>query len=115
MVKTAIPPPNESLQESVMNVRSATKKFALAALAVATLVTGTLANNDKAHAADPGAFVAGAIIGGAAGLIAGSAHGHGYYHPRYAPTRRVCEFRERYNRWGHYIGVKRVCWREAIY
>jgi hypothetical protein len=68
-----------------------------------------------------GAFVAGAIIGGAAGLIAGSAHGHGYYgpgpvyHGGYAPTRRVCAFRDRYNKWGHYIGTKRVCWREPIY
>jgi hypothetical protein len=97
------------------------KKFALAALAVATLATGTVATKDTAEAGNGGAFVAGAIIGGAAGLIAGSAHGHGYYGYRpvyyggYAPTRRVCEWRARYNKWGHYVGTKRVCWRAAYY
>lgn len=98
-----------------MTIRSATKTLALAALAVATLATATVSSHTEAQAGNGGAFVAGAIIGGAAGLIAGSAHGHGYYAPPYAPTRRVCEFRERYNKWGQYVGVRRVCWREPVY
>ena len=89
---------------------------------IATVATGTIATNDTAEAKPKGAFIAGAIIGGTAGLIAGSAYGHGYYggyrpayYGGYVPTRRVCEFRARFNKWGHYVGTKRVCWRAPIY
>ena len=105
-----------------MTLSMTAKKFALAALAVATIVTGTAATHDTAEAKPKGAFIAGAIIGGTAGLIAGSAYGHGYYGYRpayyggyYGPSRRVCEWRARYNKWGHYVGTKRVCWRVAYY
>jgi hypothetical protein len=109
------------------------KKIALAALAVVTLATATVSSNTQAEAKNNNgdAFLAGAIIGGAAGLIAG--HGYrphrddgyrphrdyGYrphrdydYRPVRAPSRTVCEVREQFNKWGEYVGARRVCWKE---
>jgi len=100
------------------------KKIALAALAVVTLATATVSSNTQAQAGNGGAIVAGAVIGLAAGLIAGSAHAgnnHGYrprrergydYRPVRAPSRTVCEVQEKFNKWGEYVGQRRVCWQE---
>ena len=97
------------------------KKIALAALAVVTLATATVSTNTQAQAGNGGAIVAGAVIGLAAGLIAGSAHAgnnHGYrprrergydYRPVRAPSRTVCVIEDKYNKWGEYLGEREVC------
>jgi hypothetical protein len=100
------------------------KQIALAAVAVVTLATATVSSNTQAEAKNNngGAFLAGAIIGGATAIIAGSAYaGHGYDRPRRErgydrphrePSRTVCEVREQYNKWGEFLGERRVCWKE---
>lgn len=92
------------------------KKLVLAAAAVATLAVATVSTTQQAEAGkwNGGAFAAGAAIGLAGGIIASHAYnphpvyygGGGYY-----GGRRVCEWRERFNKWGDYIGSKRVCYR----
>jgi hypothetical protein len=101
------------------------KKIALTALAVMTLATATVSANTQAEAKNNngGAFLAGAIIGGAAAIIAGSAYGadrgydrprreRGYDRPHREPARTVCEVREEFNKWGEYVGSRRVCFKE---
>jgi hypothetical protein len=98
------------------------KKIALAALAVMTLATATVSTNSQAQAGNGGAFIAGAIIGGATAIIAGSAYAdHGYDRPRRdrgydrpyrAPSHTVCEVREQFNKWGEYVGTRKICWKE---
>jgi hypothetical protein len=96
------------------------KQIALAALAVVTLATATVSSNTQAQAGNGGAIIAGAIFGGAVAIIAGAAHGadRGYDRPRRdrgydrAPARKVCEVQEQFNKWGEYVGSRRVCWTE---
>lgn len=101
------------------------KKIALTALAVMTLATATVSSHTQAEAKsnNGGAFLAGAIIGGAAAIIAGSAYGadrgydrprrdRGYDRPHRAPVRTVCEVQEQFNKWGEYLGTRRVCFQE---
>ncbi len=97
------------------------KQIALAALAVVTLATATVSSNTQAQAGNGGAIVAGAVIGLAAGLIAGSAHAgndrdyrprrereYGY-RPQREPVRTVCEVQETYNKYGEFVGEREVC------
>jgi hypothetical protein len=99
------------------------KHIALAALAVVTLATATVSSHTEAKAGNGGAVIAGIIIGGAAALIAGAAHGddagydrphrdRGYDRPNRAPGRKVCEVQEQFNKWGEYIGNRKTCWIE---
>jgi hypothetical protein len=101
------------------------KQIALTALAVVTLATATVSTHTEAQAKNNngGAFLAGAIIGGAAAIIAGSAYGadrgydrprrdRGYDRPHRDHGRKVCEVREQFNKWGEYVGSRKICWTE---
>ena len=99
-------------------MKSLFKPVAFALVAATLAVT---AAPQKAEAGNGGAIVAGAVIGLAAGLIAGSAHGandHGYrprrerdhgYRPQRETSRTVCEIQETYNKYGEFIGEREVC------
>jgi hypothetical protein len=62
-----------------------------------------------------GGLAAGAIFGAAAGMMLGAAAAQQPRRPAYVVeprTRRVCDWRVRYDRWGYEVGRRRVCWVE---
>lgn len=90
-----------------------TKLTKLAAAALAALTITAAVSISEAQARPRWGYVgAGIAIGALAGAaIASSAYaGPGYYEPAYVagPYRR-CGFVEKFDRWGNYLGTRRVC------
>ncbi len=83
------------------------KKFAIAALAAATLATSMLATTGQAEARRGWGPAIG--FGIAAGALLGAAAVSNAYAPVYVEPAYRCRWVAQYNRFGNYIGKVKVC------
>jgi hypothetical protein len=87
-----------------------TTRTRAAALIAALAFTATLATAASEAQARPRWGAAGFGIGFAAGtMIGAAAASNGYVEPVYAEPAYRCRLVDRFDRWGNYLGTRKVC------